>query len=134
MAGQVIAATVTDQTFGTSIFSDAVTVPGTTPTGVDIQSQPIDTVLGHALAPAVRVLVVDQAGNTIRRSQPWVRISVLAGPAGARLTGPIRVRAVHGVANFRGLRLNKAGTYTLTVTSPGLTPDISNVFIVSRKR
>ena len=133
VAGQVITATATDQTFGTSIFSNAVPVPATG-TGVDIQGQPSDTVLGHAIAPIVRVLVVDRAGNTVRRSHPWVRISVLSGPAGARLIGRTTVRAVHGVATFRGLKLNEAGTYTLTVTSPGLTPDISNVFTVSRRR
>jgi hypothetical protein len=75
--------------------------------------------------------VRDPAGNAVRRGHPWVRISLFSGPAGARLIGRTRIRAVHGVATFRGLRLSEAGTYTLTGTSPRLNPDIRNVFTVS---
>jgi hypothetical protein len=132
VAGQVITATATDQVSGTSIFSNAVT-PAVT-TGVDIHGQPSDTVVGRGIAPAVLVLAVDQAGDVVSGSHAWVTISVLSGPAGARLRGRTKVRAVHGVASFRGLSLTKAGTYTLKVTSPGLTPDISDVFTVARRR
>ena len=44
------------------------------------------------------------------------------------------VQAVDGIATFSGLKLSKAGKYTLKVTSPGLTPDLSNVFSVIVKR
>jgi hypothetical protein len=134
VAGQMITATATDQVNGTSVFSGAVKAPSATPVGVDIHGQPSDTLVGRAIAPVVKVVVVDAVGHQFRRAQPWVRISVLSGPAGARLLGRTRVRAVAGVATFRGLRLTEPGRYTLTATSPGLTADISKTFTVVRRR
>jgi hypothetical protein len=107
-----------------------VKAPAATPVGVDIHGQPSDTAVGRAIAPAVKVYVVDVFGHSFRRAHPWVRISVLTGPSGGRLLGRTRVRAVHGLATFRGLKLTEPGSYTLTVTSRGLTPDVSNVFNV----
>ena len=60
-------------------------------------------------------------------------ISIFSGPKGVKLMGKTTVNAVNGVAVFSGLKLNKLGNYTLKVTSPGLTPDISNVFKVMPK-
>jgi hypothetical protein len=62
-----------------------------------------------------------------------VTISIFSGPKGVKLMGKTTVNAVDGVADFSGLKLNKLGSYTLKVTSPGLTPDISNVFTVMPK-
>jgi hypothetical protein len=134
VAGQRITATATSQANGTSVFSGAVTAPTATPVGVDIHGQPSNTFVRRAIAPVVTVAVVDVFGHHFRRAHPWVRISVLTGPSGARLLGRTRVRAVHGVATFRGLKLTVPGSYTLTATSPGLTPDISNIFTVAPRR
>jgi hypothetical protein len=111
-------------------FIDAVTITAS-PVGVDIVGQPTNTVLGQAIQP-VTVWVVDQSGKLIPGGEP-VTISIYSGPAGAKLIGKTTVQAVGGVATFTGLELSEVGTYTLKVTSPGLTPDISNVFTVTTK-
>ena len=111
-------------------FVDAATITAS-PVGVDIVGQPTNTVLGQAIQP-VTVWVVDQSGKLIAGGEP-VTISIYSGPAGAKLIGNTTVQAVGGVATFTGLELSEVGIYTLKVTSPGLTPDISNVFTVTTK-
>jgi hypothetical protein len=101
--------------------------------GVDIVDQPTNTILGQTVEPGVTVWVVDQSGNLIPGSDAPVTISIFSGPKGVKLMGQTTVSAVNGVAVFSGLKLNKAGTYQLKVTSPGLTPDISSVFTVMPK-
>jgi parallel beta-helix repeat protein len=113
-------------------FIDAVSVAAS-PVGVDIVGQPTNTVLGQAIAP-VTVLVVDQAGHRVPNSRVPVTISIYSGPAHAKLIGTTTVLAVNGVATFKGLQLSLVGSYRLEVTSPGLTPDISNVFTVTVKK
>ena len=60
-----------------------------------------------------------------------IALSIATGPAGAKLGGTTTVAAVNGVANFRGLTFNVAGTYTLRATSGTLTADLSNSFAVA---
>ena len=114
-------------------FIDAVTI---TPigVGVDIEGQPTNTVLGQTIQPGITVWVVDQAGNLVTGSDATVTIAIYAGPKHVKLVGKTTVQAVDGIATFSGLKLSKAGKYTLKVTSPGLTPDLSNVFSVMVKR
>ncbi len=113
-------------------FIDAVTITAS-PAGVDIEGQPTNTVLGQAIQPGVTVWVVDQSGNLVPGSDVPVTISIYSGPKGVKLMGQTTVNAIDGVAVFSGLKLNKLGTYKLKVTSPGLTPDFSNVFSVMAK-
>jgi hypothetical protein len=113
-------------------FIDAVTITAS-PVGVDIEGQPTNTVLGQTIQPGVKVWVVDQSGNLVPGSDVPVTISIYSGPRGVKLMGKTTVNATDGVAVFSGLKLNKLGTYKLKVTSPGLTPDFSNVFRVTPK-
>ncbi len=113
-------------------FIDAVTITAVG-VGVDIVDQPTNTILGQTIQPGITVWVVDQSGNLSPGSDAPVTISIFSGPKGVKLVGKTTVNAVDGVAVFSGLKLNKLGNYTLKVTSPGLTPDISNVFTVMRK-
>jgi hypothetical protein len=43
-------------------------------------------------------------------------VSVISGPAGATISGVTKLRAKHGVVNFKNLRLKTAGQYTLQVS------------------
>jgi uncharacterized repeat protein (TIGR01451 family) len=100
-------------------------------TGVDIEGQPSDGVVDHRIRPAITVAVVDANGNTVPDSDIWVTLSIASGPTGAMLGGHTTVRAVDGVATFRDLTLNIAGTYILTATAGDLTPDFSIPFTIS---
>jgi uncharacterized repeat protein (TIGR01451 family) len=107
------------------------TVVAGTPAGVDIHGQPGNSLADAPIHPAVLVAVVDAYGNTVTGSDQLVTLAIATGPAGATLGGTTTVRAVHGVAIFRDLTLNVAGTYTLTATGGTLTPDFSNPFTIS---
>jgi hypothetical protein len=110
VAGQIITATVTDQVNGDVAVEQRRDRPGATPVGVDIRGQPSDTMVGRAIAPVVNVLVVDiPRPYRSSHSHPWVKISVLSGPAAEPSPGSAR-------------------------SSPGLTAGISNVFTVAPRR
>lgn len=70
-------------------------------------------------------VVAVRAGTTntsIHDQVTQVTLSISGGPAGAALTcttNPLTV--VNGVATFAGCKIDKAGTYTLTASAPGLT-------------
>ncbi len=55
-----------------------------------------------------------------------VTLALNTGPTGGTLTGTLTRNAVNGVATFTGLKLNKAGNYTLRATANGLPPVISS--------
>jgi hypothetical protein len=116
---------------GTGVASGSVTVVARAPTGVDIHGQPSNGVVGPALGGPITVAVVDAYGNTVTTSTAPVTLALASGPAGAQLSGTTTVHAVNGVATFRDLRVNVAGTYTLKATGGTLTPDISNPFTVA---
>ena len=97
------------------------------PSGVDIEVQPVDSVVGQVLSP-VTVWVVDAQGRAITDSTQLVTLSIASGPAGAKLEGTTTIQAVNGVATFTDLTVSLAGTYTLRATGGGLAPDQSNPF------
>jgi uncharacterized repeat protein (TIGR01451 family) len=111
--------------------SNAFNVTAAAPAGVDIRGQPGDTVVGRAISPAVKVVVVDAFGNTVTTSSAAVTLVIASGPAGAILGGTTTVPAFHGVATFSNLTLNLPGTYTLQATGGTLAPDTSNSFTVA---
>jgi uncharacterized repeat protein (TIGR01451 family) len=106
-------------------------VPLMAAAGVDIHGQPANGVVGQPIGGPITVAVVDANGNTIPTSDQPVTLAIATGPGGAVLGGTTTVRAVHGVATFRDLTLNVAGTYTLKATGGNLAPDVSNPFTVA---
>lgn len=76
---------------------------------------------GVPLAPTVVVQGQDSAGTLQSAFTGLVTASVATGPSGATVGGTASVAAVAGVASFSALKLTKAGTYTLTFASTGLT-------------
>ena len=101
------------------------------PARLVFQEQPTNTLAGAAIAPAVRVGVVDRFGNAVTTAAPDVTIALGSNPGGSTFS-PAVVRAVNGVATFTDLRLDKAGTgYRLAASAPDLLGAASTAFDVA---
>jgi hypothetical protein len=77
------------------------------------------------------VQIQDAAGNRVSTST-FVTLSITAPTGGANLfcfSNPILTSS--GIGTFSGCRIDRAGTYTLTVTSGALTAGVSGSFVVS---
>ncbi|HEY3266773.1 MAG TPA: right-handed parallel beta-helix repeat-containing protein [Armatimonadota bacterium] len=81
--------------------------------------------------PIVRVVDGDGETAALDRSMITLAIKPGGGAAGAALSGATSAMALHGIAGFGGLAIDKVGAgYMLTATSPGLTPADSAGFDV----
>src|SRR5205814_1931684 len=78
--------------------------------------QPTDATAGAALSPAVTVKVEDQFGNVVTSDTSTVAMAVASGPGGFDAGSTTSVAAVGGVATFSNLKLDAAGSYTLSAT------------------
>ena len=83
--------------------------------------------------PPVRVAVRDDQGNVVAGFGGLVSLTLDSNPGGASLGDSTTVAAAHGIATFRHLRIDKAGTgYTLLASAPGtaLAPERSRAFAI----
>jgi len=94
------------------------TSPGTTQTA------------GVTLTPSTSVSYKNAAGVLQTGFTGAVAASILSGPSGAALLGTTTVSAVGGIATFSGLRLNKAGAYTLQFSTSGASNGSTTSFTV----
>ncbi len=85
---------------------------------------------GVAITPTVVVQGQDSLGVLQIAFAGTVTASVASGPSGATIGGTASVTAMAGVASFSALRLTKAGTYTLTFASSGVTSATTASFTV----
>jgi len=87
---------------------------------VSFAAQPSNTQSQSQITPSVKVLVVDNFGNTVRGV--IVQITIAANPGGGTLTGQtIQTTGQGGIAVFGGLGINGKGSgYKLkaTIISP----------------
>lgn len=115
-----------------SISGASAVVPITIGVGPPAQlvflSPPTTATPGTAL-PAFVVQLRDQSGNPVSGSNPVV-ISVASGTEGAVLSGD-SVNAVSGNATFGAFTIDREGSYTISATSPTLTPATSASFTIS---
>ena len=95
--------------------------------------QPGGAVAGSNLIPQPVVSVQDAQGNLVASDNTTTVTLILTGsPSGAILSGTSNVTAVSGNATFNGLKINKAGAYTLTASSnPPLTGNTSVSFNIT---
>ncbi len=85
--------------------------------------------LGWANQPTVAVQ--DAVGNTIVDSSAPITLA-LTTPGGAVLACTTNSQnAGNGVAVFAGCKVDKAGTYTMTATTPNLTSAVSSQFTIT---
>lgn len=83
---------------------------------------------GAAFTTVPRVRLVDAFGNTA----DGTNAITISASAGGTLIGNTLATPVAGVATFTGLGLSGAiGEYTLTFSSPGLTPESQSVILVA---
>ncbi|SOD73895.1 hypothetical protein SAMN05892883_3090 [Jatrophihabitans sp. GAS493] len=94
-------------------------------------TQPGNGTGGVALTTQPVVTIQDAGGNSVTTSAAGVTLA-LTTPAGATLTCAANpLNATAGVATFTGCRVDKAGTYTLTAASTGLTAATSSSLTVT---
>jgi hypothetical protein len=98
------------------------------PTQVAFTVQPSAITAGQTMS-AVKVAIEDENGVVVTSSAAQVMLAVTGG--GATLGGTTTQTAVNGVATFSNLTVTKAGTWTLTASSPSLTSGTSSSFTVS---
>ncbi len=105
--------------------------PGTAPALV-FQIQPTTVSAECAITPAVQIAIEDAAGHLVTTATNVVTIALGTHPAGGTLFGTTTVAAVNGVASFRTLTIDKAGSgYTLVASAAGLTGATSAAFAVT---
>ncbi len=103
-----------------------------TPSKVAFSLQPSTTSAGALISPPVVVAVQDASGNTVTAAANSVTVALGANPAGGTLAGTLTVGAVHGLATFTDLTIDKAGAgYRLSATSAGLGDATSDSFNVT---
>jgi hypothetical protein len=92
-----------------------------------VAANPKTAIAGQALAsPSAEIL--DLFGNPVNGPVP---VSLTVNGPGALVAGSTSTPTVSGVAAFPGLTFDKAGIYTLTFNSPGLTAAATTPFVVS---
>jgi alpha-tubulin suppressor-like RCC1 family protein len=116
----------------TAATSAAFTVVGGAATQLVFAQQPVNTVVGASISPAIVVTAQDANGNVATAYTGAVTLALGANPGGSTLSGTTTVAAVAGVATFNNISLNKASAgYTLTASSSALTPATSAAFTIA---
>jgi uncharacterized repeat protein (TIGR03803 family) len=91
-------------------------------------SEPTTVTAGSSQSFAVSL---ESAGGAVVAQNGTVTLSIASGPTGATLGGTLTATATNGVATFSGITFTKAGTYTLTAASNGLTSGTSTIITVN---
>ncbi|GMU57910.1 MAG: hypothetical protein AMXMBFR33_70560 [Candidatus Xenobia bacterium] len=126
--GYALQASATGLTSGTSNAFDIASSVGP-PARLLFGTQPVDTVAGQVITPAVQVVVQDSNGITVPTASNAVTMAFGANPGSSVLNGTVTVNAVNGVATFGDLSVSLLGVgYTLVASSPGLAGATSNAF------
>ena len=128
--------TATVPSGGTASVSFSVSCTAPPATRLVFTVQPSDAEPGGRIEPAVRVTALDAQGNRATGFSGLVTVAIGRNDSGlltkGRLSGTTTVRAVDGVATFSDLSIDREGTYTLLVTSTGLTGAESQSFRIER--
>lgn len=98
--------------------------------------EPADTAVNAVITSAVgsqggpvKVAVLDGSGQLATGSTAAVTVAIGSNPGSGSLSGTLTVNASGGVASFSNLSIDEPGDgYTLTATSPGITPATSDPF------
>src|SRR5262249_3088326 len=85
----------------------------TTPSQLAFGVQPSTTTAGAAINPAVTVLVEDQFGNVITGDNATT-VTVTSNPGSFNGSSTTSMLDANGVATFNNLRIDTAGSYTIT--------------------
>ncbi len=92
-------------------------------------TEPTDRVVGEKFSPSLQVQVQDAGGNPVLTAfSPITLTSSVTGT----LSGTATVTPFFGTATFSNLAINKAGNYTLTALSSGISSQTSVAFDVAK--
>lgn len=104
-------------------------------TRLGFADQPNPGTAGQDLS-VMSVEILDAAGNRITSAaNASVSLSIASGPSGGAVLYPpeaLTQTTSAGAASFSGVRVNRAGTYTLQAAAGGYAPATSNSFAVSQ--
>lgn len=104
--------------------------PVGTPAQLAITRQPTTAVAGKTLSPFT-VDVEDANGNLVTSDDSEITLSIFSGPNDATLYGTTTVQTQNGVATFKDLSLDIAGSYTLKASDGLLTWAISDPITIT---
>jgi hypothetical protein len=94
--------------------------------------QPVNTVAGVAIAPAVVIQALDGTNNIATGFTGGITIAIGTNNGGGTLSGTSLVTATAGVATFSTLSIDKVGDgYTLSATAGGVTGATSDAFKIT---
>jgi uncharacterized repeat protein (TIGR03803 family) len=110
-----------------SLNTSSFTVTPGTASQLMIAQQPAASVIAGQPIGTVTVDLDDSFGNVVSKDTAKVTVSV----GGTAITGTASKSAVAGVATFTGLAIDTAGTYTLAVSTSGLSAINSSSFVVN---
>ncbi len=111
-----------------SVNTSSFTIAAAAASQLILAQQPVaSTVAGSPIGPLI-VDVDDRFGNVVTTNATG--LSVVAS-GNASIVGNKSKTATSGVANFSGLSINTAGSYTFTVTDGTLVPVTTSSFLVT---
>ena len=121
----------TDGALKATGFSNSFTISPAAASQLVFGQQPSDATAGVAISPAVTVKVEDQYFNVVKSNTSTVSLKLSSGTFSTGSTSAT-ASAVSGVATFSTLKINTAGTYTLSGTDGALTgTGASNSFSIN---
>ena len=92
----------------------------------------VNAVITSAVGGPVKVEILDGSGQLATSSTAAVTVAIGSNPGAGSLSGTLTVSASGGIASFSDLSIDRVGDeYTLTATSPGLSPTASTSFDIS---
>jgi len=96
-------------------------------------TQPVGAEAGSVFATLPMVAAEDINGNVVTGSRELVFLTITSGTGSSPpiLFGGTTATSVNGIVNFKELSIDKAGSYTLTATSSGLTSAVSDPFDIT---
>src|SRR5207237_130010 len=123
--------TASDSSLG-GATSTAFNITPTTADHLAFGVQPIDTVAGVAISPAVKVQVLDRFNNVVTSNTSNVTVAIGTNAGGGTLSGTKTVAAVGGTATFGNVSIDKVGSgYTLTANDGSLGGSTSGTFNIT---
>ena len=122
--------------------SAKLTINPGAPSQLAFQTVPAKGTAGVAMAPSIKVAVLDSFGNVVTSDNSSVTLTLSAGTFSSGAS-TATVAAVNGIATFDNVTINKAGTFKITAsdgnsittaTSPNIviSPNVVNALVVQQ--
>jgi adhesin/invasin len=114
----------------TPVTSSSIVINAAAASKLVLTQQPTNTVSGVSIAPPVTVQLQDTFSNNVLQAGRAILMALTSGTGTLSGTTTQNTNA-SGLATFGNLSINLVGTKTLTASSAGLVPAVSNSFEIS---